>query len=410
MRIGGLGCAVVAVLVGAVAWASPARSAPPGDPCEPAAIGDGRTDNTAALQAAIDACSADGGGLVTLSGGVFVTGPILLRDHVLLNVEAGATLQGTADPTRYEGAFIGFPYRPREALISAYGARDVGVIGQGTIDGQGAPWWAASGLPRPWLIEFYRTRSAVVEGVTIRDAPMWGIVARYSTSVFINEVSIRNPADSPGTDGIDVVSSHNVRISRASIDTGGDCIALKSGLPGLAVPPVPTGNVRIADSTLGAGLGLSIGSEAGGGISHVQVRNVAFHGTQSGIRISTGRDRGNEISDLSYRNITMTGVGTPISFSADDPGADAAQPITATTPFIHGILIDTFDATGAASAGLIAGLPESPIYNLALRNVSIVAQTGLALRDVSLRTERLTITVQHGDPLIEQDGVHLVGN
>jgi len=133
-----------------------------GNPCSPltyGAVGDGTvgmnngTDNTGAIQAAINACAAQGGGIVSLnpvpSGkNVYQTGPIQLLSHVLLQINAGVTLLATTDEGQYSIAFLDYPMpgtnvfpftptAPYEALVFAFGAVDTGIIGTGTINGQG---------------------------------------------------------------------------------------------------------------------------------------------------------------------------------------------------------------------------------------------------------------------------------
>jgi polygalacturonase len=113
-----------------------------GDACSPlthGAVGDGVTDNTTAIQSAIKACSSVGGGAVRLyvedGEGTYLTGPISLASHVRLQIDQGATLQGTTDHTRYRFEFLNRPYQANEALVSAYRATDTGIVGPGTIDG-----------------------------------------------------------------------------------------------------------------------------------------------------------------------------------------------------------------------------------------------------------------------------------
>ena len=132
-----------------------------GNPCDPhtyGAVGDGTigtnngTLNTVAIQSAINACAAAGGGIVPISKvgtlGVYLTGPIQLLSHVLLQVNAGATLLATTDEGQYSAAYLDYPMpvastppyapvAPYEALIFAYQAVDTGIIGTGVIDGQG---------------------------------------------------------------------------------------------------------------------------------------------------------------------------------------------------------------------------------------------------------------------------------
>ncbi len=133
-----------------------------GNPCSPltyGAVGDGiigtnnGTLNTTAIQNAINACAAQGGGIVSLSPvasglNVYLTGPIQLKSHVILQVNTGVTLLATTDQGQYSAAYLDyplpisstFPYQPTqpyEALIFAYQAVDTGIIGGGVIDGQG---------------------------------------------------------------------------------------------------------------------------------------------------------------------------------------------------------------------------------------------------------------------------------
>jgi polygalacturonase len=119
------------------------------------AANDGTTDNTAAIQAAIESCAGQGGGIVLVDGGgTYVTGPLHLESHVFLKIVAPAVLKNTVDHALYQPAFIGYPFQfandpsvtgvgpslpgHPEAMISGNGLTDTGVIGDGTIDGSGA--------------------------------------------------------------------------------------------------------------------------------------------------------------------------------------------------------------------------------------------------------------------------------
>src|SRR5689334_17516829 len=130
-------CSIVCFTVLNAVGAARAAGLNPCDPVTYGAVGDGVTDNTTAIQTAIDNCAAQGGGTVPLDHGTFLTGPFTLASHTVLRVSAGATILGTTDQSRYVPAYIGTPYRTGEALISTSGATDVAIIGGGTIDGQG---------------------------------------------------------------------------------------------------------------------------------------------------------------------------------------------------------------------------------------------------------------------------------
>jgi len=160
MRASHLGDIIGLALLGLAMGAGTAMEA--GNPCSPlsyGAVGDGTvgtnngTLNTDAIQSAIDACAARGGGIVALnpvpSGkNVYLTGPIQLKSHVYLSINAGVTLLATTDQGQYSIAFLNYPMpgtnvfpnqptKPYEALVFAYQAVDTGIIGTGTIAGQG---------------------------------------------------------------------------------------------------------------------------------------------------------------------------------------------------------------------------------------------------------------------------------
>jgi polygalacturonase len=115
------------------------------DPRSYGAVNDGKTDNTTALQTAIDHCAQSGGVVSITGGGTYVTGPIELRSRVYLRIDAPTVLKNTTDHTRYQPAFIGYPFRfannpsvtgtgpslpgKPEAMISAVNVEESGIIG-----------------------------------------------------------------------------------------------------------------------------------------------------------------------------------------------------------------------------------------------------------------------------------------
>src|ERR1700733_9291561 len=110
--------------------------------CDPAQFGaraDGVTKDTKAIQAAIDACAAKGGGTVRLSKGVYLSAPIVLKDNITLNVAKGATLLGSPDHGDYREMLV-FRAKGQQSLISAANAHNIAISGGGTIDGNGSSW------------------------------------------------------------------------------------------------------------------------------------------------------------------------------------------------------------------------------------------------------------------------------
>ncbi len=385
-----------------------------------AAKADGHTRDTVAIQAAIDSCSAAGGGVVRLHAGTYVSAPLDLKSHVRLQLDKGATLLGSPDfadyPVRADA-----PWR-RVSLLHADHATDIGITGEGTVDGNGKLWWDAKAADkakgtkenqRPLLIDITNSKGILVEGVTLQNSPQYNLTTFLCDGLTVRGVTILNPGKgAPNTDGIDPFSTSHVLIEHTTIDTGDDNIAIKSGLVERGEPNVPSTDIVIRDCTLRAGHGLSIGSETAGGVRNVTVERVTFSGTRQGIRIKSARGRGNDLGPFTYKDITMENVETPIQITAyytggkDDPGAPAV-PMDEHTPRFHDISIENLTATGALHAGVILGLPESPVLRVSLKNVSIAAKTGIVILNAQVGTSRLQVTPASGDGLLLGPGAVL---
>jgi polygalacturonase len=449
--------------IGLLALALSATAAQAAGPeCSPltyGAVGDGVTDNTAAIQSAIDRCEATyGGGVVRLSAepgkSTYLTSPIRLANHIRLQLDKGVTLLGTTDHSKYHVAFLNYPYHANEALVSAYQAVDTGVIGPGTIDGQGGmpaadggpSWWkltqapgatidgttwyaapyadipTSNGVPRPWLVEFYQCRDVAVNDVTLTNSPMWNLVFRYSTNITVSELSVTVTPDPQvaNTDGIDVIGSSGLTLIFLNINNGGDSVALKSGLPlnvpiaddpnEAGLPQLPTHDVQIINSRFSNGNGIVVGSEAANGVYNVLANNITGTGIGHGLVVRSDRTRGNQATgdyNIWLQNAALTGVRQPLLISAYDPSGDGPvepphdppQPVTPTTPNIHDIAMKNVTATGATEASRIIGLPESCIRNVVLDKVSITGDsTGMRLRNMTGTFTNVTSSPKTGDP------------
>ena len=382
------------------------------DPMHYGAKADGTTKDTRAVQQAVDTCAASGGGTVRLRSGTFLTGPITLRSHITLEIEAGATLLGSQDKQDYPEA-----QELREAsvrpLVQAVGAEDITITGGGTIDGAGQPWWqlvSASkaehkivAAKRPRLLVLDHCKHVLIDGITIQNSASWQVVPYYSDDVTIRNGKILAPANSPNTDGIDPFSSHRITISHMLIDVGDDDVAIKSGQPGSPGPDDPSTDITITDCTFLHGHGLSIGSEISGGVQRVRAARITFTDTTNGVRVKSNRDRGNDVGDLDFRDLTMDNVQTPVlitEYYPKIPEHDAPHPVTRLTPHFHDISIMSLHATGAKTAGVIAGLPESPINLITLTNVDISAQIGMTISNATVSAHDFSVLAATGLPIM----------
>lgn len=383
------------------------------------AKGDGQSKDTAAIQAAIDACAKKGGGTVVLSAGTYLSAPIVLKSGITLRLEKGAALLGSPDMKDYPEK-TEFHAPGLQSLVSATDASNVSITGDGVIDGAGETWWEAaraiknSGVmgsdhPRPRLVVFDHCRHVLVDGVTIQNSPMWQLVPYYSDDVTIRNIKILAPARSPNTDAIDPFSSSNVHIEHVYADVGDDDIAIKSGMPNSPGPDAPSRDITITDCTFLHGHGLSIGSEIAGGAQNIRAERIHFEGTDNGIRVKANRDRGSDVSHLYFRDIDMKDVKNALIISEYypkmlPPDSDPAQSVTRLTPHFHDITIENVTATGSVSAGAIAGLPEAPISGLVLRNVTISAQKGLVISNADVSGEGVHVQAADGSGIMKAAG------
>ncbi len=249
------------------------------------AVGNGTTVNTRPIQAAIAACTAAGGGTVTVPAGTFVSGPLTLASNLDLHLSAGATLRLTDDPAAFAPSAQGYAN-----AIVADRCHDVSITGEGTIDGHGHRWWETfrkvKGTPaasdpathRPYMVVFNDCTRVLVRGVTLANSPSFHLVPRACTEVTIDHVTFRSPADAPNTDGLDPSGWHYL-ITGCTFDVGDDCIAIKPS--GKAVAGTPScEDFTVADCTFLHGHGLSIGGQTPGGLRHLLVRHCTFDGTR----------------------------------------------------------------------------------------------------------------------------------
>ena len=374
---------------------------------------DGTTKDTIAIQAAIEDCAAKGGGTIKLEGGTFVSGPVLLKSKTTLEIGKGAVLLGSPDRADYP--IVRFARQATvQPLVSAVGQEHVAITGEGTIDGNGKVWWdyvkgvkdagvLGNDHPRPMGVVFDHSRHVRMEGLTVQNAGFWQIVPYYADDVVLRNIRILAP-HSPNTDAIDPFSSSNVVIDHVFSSVGDDNIAIKSGAINSPGPDAPSRNITITDCTFENGHGLSIGSEIAGGAQNIHAERIHFKGTDQGIRIKSNRDRGNDVSNISFKDITMDGVKVSILISEYYPkalpeGDVAAEPVQRLTPHFHDISIENVKSINSDWAGVIIGLPESPVKGLTMKNVDIEAKKGMQIAYAEVTGTNVVVKAADGEAI-----------
>lgn len=286
-----------------------------------------QADTTDRLQSTIDQCPA--GEAVHLTGGVFLSGPLMMKSGVTLWIDRGAVLRAVADPGAYDRSNgscgtiddKGTGCRPFILFKKTKGG---GIVGDGIIDGQGGQvmtgrdetWWqlarraqTESGKQNnPRLIEVDGARDITFYRITLRNAPNFHVALNGAQGATFWGLRIDTPADARNTDGIDPGASQDVTITKSSIRTGDDNIAIKAGKG-------PSRHISIVEDHFYWGHGLSIGSEISAGVSDILVRDVTLDGTTSGLRIKSDASRGGLVDNVRYENICLRGNKRPIDFT-----------------------------------------------------------------------------------------------
>ena len=199
---------------------------------------------TAAIQRAIDAAHAAGGGRVEIASGTrAVVGTLVLRSRVELHLAPGSRLVASPERAHYREVAFGGAYGSSPVsgiLILAEDAEDIAITGSGVIDGQALSWMTgfrdAEGrfirehaAFRPRGVVLTHCRGVRLDGIRLEDMPFWTIHLTGCREVRIDGVSVRNRLDVPNCDGIDPDHCTDVLIQNCDIDNNDDDICLKAG-------------------------------------------------------------------------------------------------------------------------------------------------------------------------------------
>ena len=275
------------------------------------AVADGQTLNTAAIQNTIDAAASQGGGIVVVPKGRYVTGTILLRDNIELSLEKGSELLGSNNLEDYQNidAFRDGVNQERGAcLIGAKDVKGVAITGDGAINGRGERMVYKNPEDRnrrPFLIRFVRCENVVMDGVSTRNSAAWNIHVYQSNQVQLTNLRILSQSEGNG-DGIDLDSSQNVLIADCDINAHDDAIALKS------TSPTACRHVRIRHCRLSSRWGaVKFGTETLGDFEDIEISDCYMYDVHGG-GIKINSVDGANIRNITIRDIEMNNVEMPV--------------------------------------------------------------------------------------------------
>lgn len=366
--------------------------------------------STNAIQSAIDDAHRLKGGRVLIPEGTFLTGTLELKSNVELHLHENAYVTFSQDTrdylplvlTRYEGIEL-YNYSP---LIYAHHAENIAITGAGTLDGRGDEhhWWpwkyGTNGQPsqdrdrqllfemaekripveermfgeghylRSSFIQPYNCQNILIEGVTVKDSPMWQVHPVLSENVIVRGVNIIGHG--PNTDGVNPESCRHVLIEDCYFDNGDDCIAIKSGRneDGRRIG-VPSENIVIRRNTMRDGHGgVTIGSEISGGVKYVYAEDNVMDSPNldRALRIKTNSVRGGTIEHIYFKNNLVKSlkhevVCIDMMYEEGDAGPHR--------PVVRHIEVEGLKSSGGRYGVKIAAYSHSPVTHFKMKDCVI---------------------------------------
>ena len=371
-----------------------------------ATVNDTTVLSTVAISAAIEKCHAEGGGVVLIPDGIWLTGPLTLLSNVNLHLSDNATLLFSTDYNQYLPPVLtrweGMDCNNIHPFIYAAEATNIALTGRGTIDGQASDdiWWWMKGNPdtgwkegmnsqllsgrpllmsyeqsrtpveervfglegalRPQLINFYRCNTVLIEDLKLKNSPFWVIHPLMTDNFILRGVTIES--EGPNSDGCDPESCDHVLIENCSFNTGDDCIAIKSGRNNDGRKwGIPSKNIIVRDCRMAAGHGgVVVGSEISGGFSNLFVENCEMDSPEllRVIRIKTSECRGGVIENINVRNVRVGQCSEAVlkinlKYDPEEPCARDFPPI------VRNVTLENVTSEESNYGIYIVGLDES---------------------------------------------------
>lgn len=350
------------------------------------AIGDGASLNTTAIQAAIDAAHAAGGGRVVLSGGTFVSGTLVLKNGVALHITEGDTLLGSPYlrdyPDMEQRTIRSYTERySRKAFIYAESATDITLTGRGMIHGNSyAPEFKAAehGRDKPLGMRLISCKRVKIKGLTLTSAGLWLQHYLNCEDLHIEGLSAINHGNFT-SDGLNIDGCRNVSIQNIRIDTHDDALVFKS------TGPARCENITVRNCDLKSHChGLKFGTETTGGFRNIDIANITISASDS-VHYKSGKlwrvitgvalelVDGGTMENIRIHNLRADSVYAPIFVKLGNRARkhtdDAPEPPPGQMRNIH---LSNFRITDAGPfSSSVTGFPGHPIQNVTLENIDI---------------------------------------
>lgn len=427
------------------------------------AVSSSETLNTDAINNAIKHVNRQGGGVVIIPSGMWLTGPIELLSNVRLHAEKNALVLFSPDHSLYrpqpksEGSNI-----RTLSPIYANRANNIAITGEGIFDGNGSTWrmvkrekmtdgqWQklirsggvltddgkkwypnerlAERDMRPNMIRFFECRNVLLQGVTFKNSPAWCVHPIHCEELVIHGISVINPWYSQNGDALDIESCNRVLIYDCTIDAGDDAICIKSGKDEAGRRRGwPCRNVVARDNVVYHGHGgFVVGSEMSGGVNNVFIDNCTFIGTDVGIRFKSTRGRGGVVENIYCNRINMFEIANEnilfdLYYALKGVDYTKAEPVNEGTPVFRNIRLTNVKGVGGRRAIFFNGLPEMQIQHITMKDISftdthqgaVIRQAGdIVMDNVNISShDENAITLQNvSNAVIDGKYIESVGN
>lgn len=414
------------------------------------AIEGGIFNNREAINKAIEECNLNGGGRVIIPSGMWLTGPIELKSNVCLYLEDTSYVYFSKSKEEYPlyvSDWEGITRIRAKSPISAVGCENIGICGNGILDGSGHLWrgvkkwkltqrewdrnvkkspyvqqmketdvWyptktayegAIKGevldineaslhydLYRPVFVSIKNCNNILLDGVTFQNSPAWNIHPLFTTNLTVRNCIIKNPYHAQNGDGIDVESCSNIEIHHCRFEVGDDGICIKSGKNKEARQiKAPCTNVHIHDCVVyEAHGGFVVGSEMSRGVNNILVERCNFIGTDIGIRFKSALGRGGVISDILIKDIKMMDIkeeaiiftmGYKLTTLGKDGFEEKIFESEDDIPVMKDINIKDTICVNSKKGLVVEGINHYSMHDISLENVDIVCDEDINISNAA---------------------------